>query len=286
MKKFDSKVEEITEALTSKVYHFTNIDNAIKIVHDNTFNLSTSILNRSESRIAKYNKSNKLFYMCVTRSKDCKNYLTNLTDDILVGFVLNGNKLNNILSSAPINYIKMTNNDNIYSSKTSSNIDDEMEDRIFSHKPELKPFLKYVDSIDIILNDNSLHDNISKIKRIENDTIKHNKDIKIKIYNNYKDYIHKKITNVDLSNTKPSYIPNNTDNELSTITNTYLEDLFSHKLTNIQDTITFRFNLVKSINKLRNTDHKTFMKFIQLMKKHKCIDIDDVFNFIFKHNEK
>jgi len=135
------KLSTLNEALSPEVYHFTSIVNAISILKDNRFRLSSALVSSVEQ---KYVKNDRYFYLSTTRSK-LGNYGAN--NYVMIAFVLDGTKLNHTYHGFPLEY---------YGKRDFRNSPPEHEDRLSSKSPYIDNANKYIKRVDIYLSNGAL----------------------------------------------------------------------------------------------------------------------------------
>ena len=137
------KIVQITEGISSVLYHATMLPNLLKILETNQFRLTPDIGTQSERSIR---KKNKIYYLSTARSRLGSHHTSGLdyskTQTLLV---LDGNKLaQDGFSGKPVDYwgpeFRKVGDKN------------EMEDRIFSPKPYIDNAQKYIKEIHIYHN--------------------------------------------------------------------------------------------------------------------------------------
>jgi hypothetical protein len=119
-------ISQLTESVSSVVYHFTRLFNAAEILKNNQFRLTASPGTDSERALQ---KGNKPYYLSTTRSRVGDYTLHNFYTDGVV-FVLNGDWFNERYRGGPVDYwagSKLQSNDTGLKGRYK-----EMEDRVFS----------------------------------------------------------------------------------------------------------------------------------------------------------
>lgn len=148
----------ITERITSKIYHFTSISNALKIAEEDALFLQSSLEGYSNT-----SNSNKLFYLSTTRTKYQSFGYSRKFSDNSARIEFDGDKLNNDFSANPYNYwgddmgkpTYLKNDNKGFTTDKQEHVRDEAEDRLLSDKGVIEPAHKYIKRIDIILTDTS-----------------------------------------------------------------------------------------------------------------------------------
>jgi hypothetical protein len=144
----------LKEGITDEVYHFTTLENFIKIMNTNTFRFSdllydlNDIINNTPLKKYKY-------YMSLSRTGSIKTGYGNYQSDnsnFIVRLKIDGKKLSQTYKGQPINY---HNYGRKQKSSKKTNFRFEYEDRILSNKPTIENFSNYVLSVDIIKITNS-----------------------------------------------------------------------------------------------------------------------------------
>lgn len=120
------RLQELLEAATSIVYHYSGVPAAAKILTSGVFQLSSVTGNKSEEM---YSMPGYPYFLSTTRSKvgDYHRY----TGDSAVMFVLDGNWLNQRYKTKPVDYWDRSWQ---HSGGTRTS---ESEDRVFSKEPEI-----------------------------------------------------------------------------------------------------------------------------------------------------
>jgi hypothetical protein len=144
----------LKEGITDEVYHFTSLENFIKIMNTNTFRFSDLLYDLSDvihnTPLKKYK-----YYMSLSRTGSIKTGYGNYQSDnsnFIVRLKIDGRKLSQSYKGQPINYHNYGRKQKS-SKKTSFRF--EYEDRILSNKPTIENFSNYVLSVDIIKITNS-----------------------------------------------------------------------------------------------------------------------------------
>lgn len=127
----------ISEGLSPILFHRTNLYAGSKIMTENRFRLVSPMGTRVEQELTK-----KAFYLSTSRS--LSGYYDRNNKSYSCYFVLDGSKLmNNGFSGEPINYW-----DGFPRGER-----DELEDRVWSNSPNIKPATKYILEVNILFND-------------------------------------------------------------------------------------------------------------------------------------
>jgi hypothetical protein len=129
-----SYLERISAGISNIVYHYTSLRNAGAILRDDKFNLTFATGSDDT-----HQPKDKYYYLSTTRSR-IGNY--HVGSYIGVLFKLNGRKLQDNYIGNPVDYW----GPKFKKVEPASN---EMEDRIWSDKPEIKPASKYVDELHV-----------------------------------------------------------------------------------------------------------------------------------------
>jgi hypothetical protein len=136
------KLQELFEAATDELYHFTRLSNAATILENGYFKLAASVGTGSERQ---FQKSGKFYYFSTTRSKVGDYTLHGYHLDGVV-FNLNGRYLNTKYTSKPVDYWER-----MWAGRPGRS--SEAEDRVYSTEPTLpipKPATKLIESIHIL----------------------------------------------------------------------------------------------------------------------------------------
>jgi len=130
--------KDLFEKIEDVLYHSTTISNFRKILEENVFRLSSVVGTNFEFKFA---KGKKYYFLSTTRSK-LGDYHAKDPMNGTVLLVLNAEKLKRKgLWGHPVNYWG-----NI------RKFQNEMEDRIFSSKPEIGPATNFIEEIHILMN--------------------------------------------------------------------------------------------------------------------------------------
>lgn len=129
-----SYLERISAGISNIVYHYTSLWNAGKILKEDQFNL-TFITGSDDT----HKPESKFYYLSTTRSR-LGNYHAGSYIGVL--FKLDGRKLQANYVGNPVDYWGRE----FRNAQPTAN---EMEDRIWSDKPEIKPATKYIDEIHV-----------------------------------------------------------------------------------------------------------------------------------------
>lgn len=132
--------EIVTEGISNIVYHAVAPHVAVKILDDNVFKLTPTIAISAEENISK--GKNKEFFLSTTRSRSSGGY--HIDNVVGVLFTLNGEKLSNNFKGIATEYY----DDEMRRGGSASAT--EMEDRVFSGKPYIKPAIKYIRQVDVL----------------------------------------------------------------------------------------------------------------------------------------
>lgn len=141
--------ETLNEGVTDIIYHFTSNTNVVQILHNNTFELTFSVGSGPDYKINK----GRYYYLSTTRSKS-SGY--NQGD---VRLKLDGKKLSDNNKFTPVDYWNYPKSESDWDNKRSyiqALKSLEQEDRIVSNKSTIHNAAKYILSIDLVLNRNTL----------------------------------------------------------------------------------------------------------------------------------
>ena len=131
--KSGASVKESDARVSDTVYHFTSVKSAAEILLDNAFKLTPWTSSEADSK-------GKRYFLSTTRSKlGAYHREGGIATGVI--FVLDGTKLNNNFKGIPTDFYQQT------SPGSSGKYSDEMEDRVVSDKPDIKPLAKYVKEI-------------------------------------------------------------------------------------------------------------------------------------------
>lgn len=172
--------QTINEALSSKVYHFTYIENLYKMLKDGVIRLSSSLTNGGADDFGQ-----RLFFLSLTRNKDVRQGFSHKCN---VRIELDGDKLNNNFKGKAISYWGKSMGKNYYMTQEKEipaiQTRTENEDRLFTNKPVLTDFQRYVVRIDILAGgsfDNEIIGSIAALANLQY-------HIKVYIYETEKDF--------------------------------------------------------------------------------------------------
>lgn len=147
----------LTESLSSVVYHFTSMQNLLKMAKENRFYFTSAVATPSDMKVNR----ERLYYMSTTRNKSVRSGYGTKFKSNGVRIQLNGDKLNQKYKSFPVDYWGETMGkqsyykDNKDFKTRQQHIDNEMEDRLVSNDQTIENFSRYIERIDIILDDKS-----------------------------------------------------------------------------------------------------------------------------------
>lgn len=289
--KFKEMLSIITEGLGT-VYHATNVKAANKILSDNCFELSPAIGSDAEKKISKGR-----YYFLSTMRAISSRYITSdrykiesVSKDVY--FVLDADKLNQHMKSTPVDYWNMD--------KFTEN-----EERYLSNKDKICPALKYIKSVNVLVDDRKLeyYEGIKDKSYLTHLVhIKWNGKDKVHYYDNVKDYIARKnskeltdILNIteDELNDKLDWVElhrnvSDNDNKIDYILQFYSgEKIPTKTFKYLQNTfwggmdspyvIDFLIILKNEVHGGRRSNSKIrdkVKKFVDIMKKYKYKDID------------
>lgn len=149
----------LDEKVSSIAYHITTLENAYKIISSDTFEMSQASGSPSERR---KNPPRYPFYMSTARSRYSNYFKDQAERTSAVILTLDGDRLNNYFKSKAIDFF----GDSYFSDRKKGG--SEMEDRIFSKKPRITNFLKFIKRVDLFLLDESFQDirNVKAVKDI------------------------------------------------------------------------------------------------------------------------
>lgn len=173
-----SEFNKLYERVSSVVYHFTFIENLIKIISDNRLKAAPSKYNSCENPFSK----GKSYFISTTRSGKVGFASGDNDGSYIVKFKIDGDKINTKYSGYAMDYFLGTGNRN------------EMEDRILLNDPYINNFGLYVSELHIVIDPEyierlfkrlgiHLYDFIDKIIEWCNEN-----KIKLKLYENLKDF--------------------------------------------------------------------------------------------------
>ena len=199
------KISDILlEYYSGDLYHATYVDEAVSILHSDALFATPFMVNKTEIN----NSNNYYFYVSFSRSKYGSFHQTKTDSQKLVLFVFDGDKLSKNFKMQPVDYWEghITKN---------KHDDDEMEERIFVNKPEIKNISKYIKHIDVVTNRNpNLNNAFFNLLKLCYD-----KNIMIRVYSNPIDFYKNK--NFKMGSDMIKHIKNNPVNisniELDTI---------------------------------------------------------------------
>lgn len=151
----------LCEGATDYLYHFTQIDNMLKILKTNTLGLSVGFTEYE----FKHNR-NKYFFLSLTNSRSANiGYPITFYEGLpLARITFNGRKLNSNFKIKPIDYNNLP---RVKSVTLHDRSYDEMEERLISNKNIITNIYKYIESIDIRYVDEMDDMDIIKIKNIK-----------------------------------------------------------------------------------------------------------------------
>lgn len=182
----------IKEGLSKTIYHFTTLQNLLEIMNTDNMYLQSGL--RSGGSDSKSNS--KLFYLCFTRVSDGRfGYSRNRN----VRIEFDGDRLSYNYSGKPIDYWGETMGKQYYfkNAQEDNKIIDytqpytENEDRLFSKEPVIRDVSKYINRIDVLVNENNEQEMAIAYKLCHKDNIF--------IYNNQKDFNAKNQNTINLS---------------------------------------------------------------------------------------
>ena len=130
---------KLFEGSSSEVFHKTYINNILSILQNNEIRLSAVAGTGADAQ----KNDNKMFFLSTARSRS-SSYFKSI-GDYTVLLTLDGQKMNNLVKSIPVNYWG-SGFAGIDRSAT-----DEMEDRFVSNKPTIPNAAKYIKKIGILL---------------------------------------------------------------------------------------------------------------------------------------
>lgn len=137
----------LEEGLSSVLYHGTMIRNVVGILQSDKLLTKNSV--RPDE--AKFNRTDKLYYASFARSKWSWFLSHPLVDeDIYVIMTIDGRRLGSTYKGMAVDYFhvhnaiaKVSDYGGMYNKK------DEMEDRVYTDKPFIQNFSKYIDTIEV-----------------------------------------------------------------------------------------------------------------------------------------
>jgi hypothetical protein len=132
--------KNLFEKIQDVLYHSTGISNLRKILEENVFRLSSVVGTNLEFEFA---KGKKYYFLSTTRSKLGDYHVKNVVNGTVL-IVLNAEKLKRKgFWGHPVNYW--------YQWDSTRKVQNEMEDRIFSSKPEIGPATDFIEEIHILI---------------------------------------------------------------------------------------------------------------------------------------
>lgn len=143
-----NQIKTFFEVLTDIIFHKTSVDNAYNIINKNKLQLSSVFVTEADNAVQKI-LGHKIFYASFARSS-LGSYINDVT------FKLDGRQLNYKYKSYGVDYWnQLINRINAYTQKKVKIEDvmsvDEMEDRLFSEKPVIFEFNKYIQEVHVFL---------------------------------------------------------------------------------------------------------------------------------------
>jgi hypothetical protein len=214
----------VNEGVSDHVYHFTGLRSLLDILRTNNFILSNMLMNGYDAVAGK-----EFFYISLSRSKSpylgyAASTVTGVTTTFKkssfysVRIHLNGRKLNSTFKSAPFDYYNTKD-----LNKVKERIPDEQEaikkmmiefeheDRVYSSKPVIPGFDRYINSIAVYAaGGGEIGDNPTIRKIIALTT---ERGIPLHVYNDYDDMAYDRVANaLDLSDIIPDN-PSETDKQ-------------------------------------------------------------------------
>lgn len=172
----ENQLKLIIEGLSKKVYHFTSLYATYKILTSDTMYCQAAFAGSGADSM-----SNKKFYISTTRNKtpyEGFGYHSHGGCRI----ELDGDKLNSNFEGKPVNYwgsSDVLNNKYSYIRKAEKGIkhpsgemygdiqhhtDDEMEDRLFTNKSKIENISKYINRVDILLDEKDIEEKSKFLK--------------------------------------------------------------------------------------------------------------------------
>lgn len=283
---FNNLVESIIdEAATSTLYHFTPIRDALKILKDNKFKLSTNILDKVEMKLQKEFGFKHAYYMSTSRSKQ-NDYINVIKPPLIVCFTLDGNKFNDKhFKTLPVNYFYFKNPNKSYKN--------ELEDRLVHDEPSINNFNDYITKVDIISKDhgNELSEDDWNYGK---DIMKFCKDnnIDYDFYNSIKNFNKKEATafpktfddnNIYLPQPKENMdIDQETRDTIKNLTD-IVNQLPNRKYKgNKVLSVDFELTILNNLSALADYEPETFHKFVLLLKKMKLKNWEEFYDYITK----
>lgn len=249
----------INEKLSTVVYHKTFIDNALGILKDNEFILTSTVArevgNRNpEAELVSPRKGKGNFYFLSTARTKTSSYIKSISTWDVV-FTLDGDALSNNYRAEPVDYFNKSPHRSSMSLSQRS-FQDEQEDRLVSEKPRITNASKYIKSIDIIVPDDSQPlrqvEGASELKEIIN--LAKNKNIPVRVYSrdntNYILTSKNQLLNFEIENVtnkaKEKPKPKDTDSTTTPyiIVNTIRELVKAKSINDLNETDRLRLNWV------------------------------------------
>lgn len=180
----------INERVSSNLYHYTSINNALKILRDNKFWCMSSLDKDAETRV-KGHSFNNLYYLSCTRNKHTySGYARNSTQHgSCVRFELDGDLINSRYKGGAIDY--WGNSKINYQKRSDGSFkpyhnDVEAEDRIFTKEPFIENANTIIKRVDVYV-DKEKANNLNKLA-YECMIYGYQSHVKIYLYDNIRDF--------------------------------------------------------------------------------------------------
>jgi hypothetical protein len=146
------KIQQLLEGISPVVFHYTSTSNALNIIKNNRFQLTTSYGTDAEGWLA---QKNKIFYLSTTRHRLGGYHLTRGIEGAM--FNLDGTKLAQRYSGDPVDYWG-------HEFRKLEPTGAEAEDRIYHTKPTIPNALDYIKEVHVYIREQDL-DNDNSIRR-------------------------------------------------------------------------------------------------------------------------
>jgi hypothetical protein len=156
----------LNEATADIVFHFTGIANIINILSENEMMLSPAVGIRADQEVNK----NKFYYLSMTTTGAVNTgYARSISDKGKVRIVFDGRKLKQNFKTGRVDYWQAARQpDGTKDGFDRAHRFNEMEDRIFSDKPAIENVNRYINRIDILIEDSEVSDSIRHIQYLAN----------------------------------------------------------------------------------------------------------------------
>jgi hypothetical protein len=215
----------VNEAISSEVYHFTDVNRFLSIIKSNKINLSTHMGTEADDKASK-----GLYFLSVSRSRSPLlgyGHTMSKWEQSFVRIQLDGNKINNKYKGGAVDYwqrkdpkMHMADGQNIDYVKQSLNRTFEMEDRLFSDQPEMLNISQYIIKVDIMVSES--HATKAALLTILEEA--RTKNITVNVYNDMKAFLRGDVTQTVNSDTENLNIP--AEDKFSEHTDTFDDSFF------------------------------------------------------------